>query len=71
MLPAAELERGGKTRVVLALIGAELRLADHERRIAHAEIQAVAIAGIGIVADGHGPAGSPLKIANRNDAFWP
>lgn len=54
MLPAADLERGGKTRVVLILIGAELRFSDHEGRIADTKIDAVAIAGVGIAGTGTG-----------------
>src|SRR3954453_4545841 len=44
MTPAPELDRGGKALEGLAAIAPELCFADHERRIADAEIEAVAIA---------------------------
>ena len=50
MSPSADLERGRKSGVILAAIVPELKLSDHERRVLHAEIQAVEIAGVWIAA---------------------
>src|ERR1019366_5946312 len=54
MAPPSELQRPGKSAVVLALIGPELRLADDQGRIAQSEIETVAVAGIGIASAGPG-----------------
>src|SRR4029078_8050197 len=46
--PAADLQGRGKPGVIFSAISPPLEFTDHERRIASAEIQSIAIAGVGL-----------------------